>query len=216
MGYDTFDIIADLTYSNEDIKELIENKSNNYASIGIYTSAILLGTCNATAASDLVENHREQNKPEIEVMAGHSEFLLEDYRNVFLADDYNLWSNEILVNKKKECIESILSFRSLQESWDGYGAYPLEVKSATNSIEFLETLGLNHKFITPTDIFPNPTGTVSLIWENNEDERLSLEIGNNAYSYYTKFNVIGTEFFNDIEINESNIGNITRKIKALF
>lgn len=212
-------IIDNISYTHEDIKELIECKNNGYGKLAGVCSSALLVVCNATDASIIKENTTLVKKPNIEyVIAEPSDFCLEDYQNVFL--DYNyryLLNNDILLDKnKRETIESILSFKSLQESWDGYGALPLEVKSATNAIEFLETLGLKHTFFTPTDIFPNPTGTVSLIWENNEDERLSLEIGNNAYSYYTKFNVIGTEFFNDIEINESNIGNITRKIKALY
>lgn len=213
-------IIEDINYSGEEISELVEIKNNGYGALaGAYTSAWFFGVCNIANASVVGDISKSDINPTIEyVVAEPSDFCLEDYQNVFLDYNYrNLLNNEILLDEnRRKTIESILSFKSLQESWDGYGALPLEVKSATNAIEFLEALSSNHKFFTPTDIFPNPTGTVSLIWENNEDERLSLEIGNSAYSYYTKFNINGPEFFNDIKINESNIGNITRKIKALY
>lgn len=211
-------IIDNMTYSREEVKELIDFKNNGYGTLaGVYSSA-LLGVCNLADASIIKENHIIlERKPQIEFVAEPSNFHLEDYQNVFLEYDYiDLWNNNIIKDNKQECIESILSFKSLQESWDGYGAFPLELKSASNAIRFLDILDLNSKFYRPTDIFPNPNGTVSLIWENDEDERISLEIGNYALSYYTKFNTIEPEFFNDVEVNEINIENITRKIKALY
>jgi hypothetical protein len=212
-------IIEDMNYSREDISELFEIKSNGYGTLaGAYTSALFFGVCNLANASVVREISKADFKPTIEyVIAEPNDFSLEDYENVFLNDYCKyLINTETSDKKKRETIESILSFKSLQESWDGYGALPLEVKSATNAIEFLETLDLNSKFFTPTDIFPNPAGTVSLIWENDESERVSLEIGNDAFSYYTKFNNIEPEFFNDVEINNVSIGNITRKIQAIY
>lgn len=212
-------IIEDIYYSREDISELFESKSNGYSALaGAYSSALVFGVCNVANASIVKEIVRVDVKPHIEnVIAEPSAFSLEDYENVFLIDNYNyVLNNEGLNKKKKEIIESILSFKSLQESWDGYGAFPLQVKSAGNAIDFLEVLDLSSEFYPPTDIFPNPTGTASLIWENDAEERVSLEIGNNAMSYYTKFNGNEVLFFNDVEINELNIGNITRKIQALY
>jgi hypothetical protein len=214
-----YTIIEDMNYSREDICELLETKNNGYGSlVGAYSSALVFGICNVANASDVKEIHRDDIKPHIEnVIEEASTFSLEAYENVFLIDNYSyLQNNEVLNKKKKETIESILSFKSLQESWDGYGAFPLQVKSAANAIDFLDILELGSEFFPPTDIFPNPTGTASLIWENEEEERLSLEIGNNAMSYYTKFNGSEVDFFNDVEINEFNIGNITRKIQALY
>ncbi|WP_343696280.1 hypothetical protein [Flavobacterium sp.] len=211
-------IIEDMNYSREDICELLETKNNGYGALaGAYSTALVFGVCNVANASIVKEISKVDIKPNIEnVINEQSVFSLEDYENVFLMDNY-LLNNEVLNNrKKKEIIESILSFKSLQESWDGYGAFPLQVKSAANAIDFLEVLDLSSEFFPPTDIFPNPTGTASLIWENDLEERLSLEIGNNAISYYTKFNGSEVEFFNDVEINELTIGSIIRKIQALY
>ncbi|PWB23889.1 hypothetical protein [Flavobacterium sp. HTF] len=212
-------IIDDMSYTREDICELLETKNNGYGALaGAYSSAIVFGFCNVANASVVKEISKVDIKPNIEnVIVEQSAFSLEDYENVFLIDDYNhLLKNEVLNKKKKEIIESILSFKSLQESWDGYGAFPLQVKSAVNAIDFLEVLDLSSEFYPPTDIFPNPSGTASLIWENDDEERISLEIGNNAMSYYTKFNGSDVGFFDNVEINEFNIGNITRKIQALY
>lgn len=213
------DFIIDIAYSPEDINDLIGTRNNGYGTLaGVYSSALLFGVCNASNASVVKELSKIEENFNIEhVITQSNDFCYEDYPNVFLDYDYKyLWDDAILDKEKRQCIESILSFKSLQESWDGYGAFPLEVKSASNAIRFLEILDLNSKFYNPTDIFPNPSGTVSLIWENEEDERVSLEIGNDAFSYYTKFNTVETEFFNDVEVNEITIENITRKIKALY
>jgi len=212
-------IIEKINYSPEEINELFETKSNGYGALaGAYSSALLFGVCNATNASVVKEISKAEIKPTIEyVIAEPDDFCIEDYESVFLNDYCRyLLNTEASDKKKKETIESIVSFKSLQESWDGYGALPLEIKSAANAIEFLEYLDLNSRFYTPTDIFPNPTGTVSLIWENDESERVSLEIGNKAFSYYTKFNNIEPEFFSNVEINNLSIGDITRKIKAIY
>ena len=44
---------------------------------------------------------------------------------------------------KHSLLKDILSFKSLTESWDGYGAIPLEIESATNSIQLLDLIGEN-------------------------------------------------------------------------
>jgi hypothetical protein len=213
------DFIIDIYYSQEEISDLIETKNIGYGTMaGVCSSALLLGVCNVANASVVKELSKiEENHNTEYVVSQSNDFCFEDYPNIFLDCDYKyLWDNMVLDRDKRQSVESILSFKSLEESWDGYGAYPLEVKSASNAIRFLEILDLNSKFYNPTDIFPNPNGTVSLVWENEEDERISLEIGNDAMSYYTKFNTVETEFFNDVEVNEANIENITRKIKALY
>jgi hypothetical protein len=115
---------------------------------------------------------------------------------------------------KKDVIDKIIAFRSLNENWDGYGALPLEVKSASSAIQFI--LLLNDRIIEKiNDVYPTPNGTVSLVWENEKNERLALEVGNNTLSYYVKLNSQKPIFFNDIEINVKEANTISNFIKAL-
>jgi hypothetical protein len=115
---------------------------------------------------------------------------------------------------KKDVIDKIIAFRSLNENWDGYGAFPLEVKSASSAIQFI--LLLNDRIVEKiSDVYPTPNGTVSLVWENDANERLALEIGNNTLSYYVVLNSQKPLFFNAIEINVKNAYTISTFIKSL-
>jgi hypothetical protein len=115
---------------------------------------------------------------------------------------------------RKDVIDKIIAFKSLNENWDGYGAFPLEVKSASSAIQFI--LLLNDRIVEKiSDVSPTPNGTVSLVWENDSNERLALEVGNNTLSYYVKLNSQKPLFFNAIEINVKNAYTISTFIKSL-
>lgn len=115
---------------------------------------------------------------------------------------------------RKDVIDKIIAFKSLNENWDGYGAFPLEVKSASSAIQFI--LLLNDRIVEKiSDVSPTPNGTVSLVWENDVNERLALEVGNNTLSYYVKLNSQKPLFFNAIEINVKNAYTISTFIKSL-
>lgn len=100
---------------------------------------------------------------------------------------------------KDDIICKIIGFKSLNESWDGYGAIPLEVKSASNAINFIHHLDMSlvNKI---SDVYPNTNGTVSIKWEDG-DERISLDAGNDSFSYYVKFNSQKPKFYNNIPFN---------------
>lgn len=100
----------------------------------------------------------------------------------------------LTVQKRQVITEQILSFKSLSNNWDGYGAIPTEIKAASNAI----TLAKSLKPLVVSkisSIHPTTNGTVSFIWENDNDERVSFEIGNNNYSFYTKLNNLNPAFF---------------------
>ena len=213
MGYE---IIEDINYSNEDINDLVNKDSNeNYDCFKNISYLLMAGFTiipanNMTAANN---NVKTNSFPLIEVITDNP-FKMEDYeQNVFSLENYPFCINK---SDNKIWIEKILSFKSLQESWDGFGAIPLEIKSASNAISFLNFLSENNNFVNPTDVFPNPHGTVSLIWENSCDERLSLEIGNSSLSYYSLFNGSKPEFFNNVELIDANIDTISRTINSLY
>ena len=58
------------------------------------------------------------------------------------------------------------------------------------------------------DVFPNPNGTLSIVWKNAKSERVSVEIGNSTFSYYYKSNAGNPQFFNGNRFESDNISNL--------
>jgi hypothetical protein len=119
-----------------------------------------------------------------------------------------------IFKEKSDIIKDIISFKILENNWDGYGAIPAEIESATNAVNFVSYLDEEVAgFIN--DVFPNPNGTISFLWENDAKERLSLEIGNNTMSYYLKLNSQKPQFFNHKHINKDNATELSKLVKTL-
>lgn len=115
---------------------------------------------------------------------------------------------------KLEIIKDILAFKTLCNNWDGYGAYPLEIDSASNAISLIDKIG-EEIFCRVNDYFPNPNGTISFIWTNDDDEVISLEIGNQLMSYYVELNSKKVLYYNNIEINDKEAKKISEYIQLL-
>ncbi|MFV8321807.1 hypothetical protein [Flavobacterium sp. LS2R12] len=206
--------IVDINYTNDFIQEIVDEKYNSYISLKPLSYILLFGVTTVFGANLPQEKAPVFKTSEIEIMSNF-DFQIEEYQKDILLNE-NYCDIECVNNEKKEWIETILSFKSLHESWDGFGALPLEIKSASNAITFLQNIDSKFDFISPVDVSPNPSGTVNLVWENEDNERLAVEIGNKELSFYTKFNNVEPEFFNNIDITTYNIEDITRKIQALF
>lgn len=98
-----------------------------------------------------------------------------DTRFISIKDHY-----EWLKNK-------VRSFVELEDNWDGYEAGPTLPEVAENAEILINCL--NADFIERVfDVYPNPHGTMSIEWQNDNGEKLSLEIGKTKYSYFVKYN----------------------------
>lgn len=117
-------------------------------------------------------------------------------------------------NSKYSIIENILSFKSLNNNWDGFNSIPLEIKSASNAIKLLDLIG-DDSASSVKDFYPNPNGTITFEWYNNQDETVFLEVGNSTFSYYVEYNSIETKYFNKQVINEENSKLLSTFIKAI-
>jgi hypothetical protein len=127
-------------------------------------------------------------------------------------DKINYINNNYI--SKYSIIESILSFKSLNNNWDGYNSIPLEIKSASNAILLLDLIG-DDLFCSVKDFYPNPNGTISFEWNNSEDESVFLEVGNTTFSYYVTYNSMDTKYFNKQVVNEENSKLLSTFIKAI-
>jgi len=116
--------------------------------------------------------------------------------------------------QKEELIEEILSFKSLKENWDGYGAIPLEVKSASNSLNILNKLDFTC-ISKVNEIYPNTHGTVTVEFENKYSEKLHLEIGNDSFAYFIELNEIGVSFYNDLSFSDENVKELIKNIRSI-
>ncbi len=180
-----------------------------------FITETLAGTLAISSLGNVFKDGRVKLKTPV-----FSENSLNDYNNTIEEphDEYIDTLNKLISHKvnitRVDMVERVMAFRSLNQNWDGYGAIPLEVKSAANAVRFIYFL--NDRIIERiSDFHPNPNGTFSLVWENEFDERLALELGNNTLSYYVKFNSQDPMFFNDIENNDKEVNRISDFIKAL-
>ena len=127
-------------------------------------------------------------------------------------DDINVVTNKSTT--KHSIIRNILSFKSLNQSWDGYNAIPLEIDSATNAIQLIDLIGEN-LFCKINDYYPNPNGTITLEWTNKLNEKISVEVGNNSYSYFVNLSSKEVQFFNGQNINSKDAEKLAEYIQIL-
>jgi hypothetical protein len=123
-------------------------------------------------------------------------------------EEFNFVNNPLMSTLSK-----VNEYISLNENWDGYNSAPVTPQSGQNAVNFV--ICLNDVILEKvSDIFPNPHGTITFEWVNNLQEKISLEIGSNSYSYFvTHLNnppklIDGKDIF-------SNIGEITNEINSL-
>ncbi len=93
---------------------------------------------------------------------------------------------EMMANVRKGIISKIQLFISLMDRWDGYSAIPVQVDASTNAIMFVYQM----PYLVASrlqDVYPTQNGTVGFMWKNDKEERVSLEIGDDSYSYYAKY-----------------------------
>ena len=115
---------------------------------------------------------------------------------------------------KQNLIKEILSFKALNESWDGFGSLPLEIETTYNTLLLIDLIG-EHIFCTVNEFYPNPNGTITFEWMNSENETVSVEIGNNTFSYFVELASMETKFFNNKNINAEEAKILAEFIKAV-
>jgi hypothetical protein len=81
----------------------------------------------------------------------------------------------------EEAKRDITELGALGENWDGYGAIPIQGRTRRNAIAAADQILLWAPF--PSDIAPNPNGTISLEW-GTEFGTAQLEIGLTRCSFY--------------------------------
>ena len=66
------------------------------------------------------------------------------------------------------------------------------------------------------DVYPNPNGTISFLWENYSNERISLEIGNSSMSYYSVLEDQSEPvMFDDVEISTNSANQLSKLVAEM-
>ncbi len=200
-------------YSTETIKiKHLNTRNNNYPLLVLLAGSLSMSTqCDANTLREKIRKESTENE-------SFDTFLL-NYNtkiNPSLSEYFNELSEKIPQKKvtKKDLIRDIISFESLKLNWDGNGAYPLEVESAANAIELINFLAIE-AYTQIDQVYPNPNGTISIVWNNNFNEEVSIEIGNNSMSYYVQFCSKETLFYNNISINEVEANKISEYVISM-
>lgn len=90
---------------------------------------------------------------------------------------------------REQAQEEIRTFANFQDDWDGYGAVRPVAECLNHAMEIIRSKNINLDYLT--DIYPNPNGTISLEWEQNDNE-IGLEVGSHEFSYFAHFGGIHT------------------------
>jgi hypothetical protein len=78
----------------------------------------------------------------------------------------------------------VLAIANYQNDWDGYGAIRPLSECLSHALDIINEEKICLDCLT--DIYPNPNGTISFEWEE-EDKEIGLEFGSKEFSYYTRF-----------------------------
>lgn len=147
----------------------------------------------------------------MKITANNIGYFVNDYLPINVVEDFDYISDPYNTTVRK--IEELIS---LNENWDGYGAIPVTSHVGENAKKFLYLLS-DSEIEEISDIFPNSHGTLTFEWANNNEEKLSLEIGEKNYSYYVIFSnkkpklIDGQDIFSNIGEITSEINNVVRK-----
>ncbi len=116
---------------------------------------------------------------------------------------------------RQNLMDQLMSFRSLVQSWDGYGAIPTGARCAATAVKVINGLS-NQAIDEMEDFYPNSNGSVSFKWANVLDEKLSLSVGSDSFSYYCRRNGMEAELFDEVPINEITINKLNEDIQSVM
>lgn len=85
--------------------------------------------------------------------------------------------------------DEIRAYANFQDDWDGYGAVRPVAECLNHALEIIRNENVCLDYLT--DIYPNPNGTITLEWEQDDNE-IGLEVGSREFSYFAHFGDIHT------------------------
>lgn len=162
----------------DSLSEIEKSRSNPFLKFAL-SGAVLIGSNSADAASvNFLSQSIIEKSIDVEQFLNNYKSEIEQTTN---QSDLTFHDRGLT---KQEIVKKILSFKALQDNWDGHNAYPPEIDCASNALLLVDLLGDNIRNVK--EIYPNPNGTITFEWNNNLDEVLNLEVGIETMSYYVE------------------------------
>lgn len=90
---------------------------------------------------------------------------------------------------REEAMDEVRTFANFQDDWDGYGAIRPLSECLNHALDIIRNEKISLDYLT--DIYPNPNGTLTLEWEQDDNE-IGLEVGSREFSYYAHFGEVHT------------------------
>lgn len=109
-------------------------------------------------------------------------------------------------------VSDIRDLSLLDNDWDGYGAIKVLPRCISNAINIINAKIISCNYIN--DIYANPNGTVSIIWENEFESNVGLEIGEKEMSFYY-LNGNKQEIVNHVPLNEESYTQLSKLLCKL-
>ena len=102
----------------------------------------------------------------------------------------SLYQSPVKSDYLSDLLRYVKHFNSLAENWDGHQGASMEYDVLKNAINFLSALdNIYYENYLPEDnITPTSHGTIIFDFEDVSGQLVSIEIGTDAISYYTRFN----------------------------
>lgn len=86
--------------------------------------------------------------------------------------------------QREQAQDEVRAFANFQDDWDGYGAVRPVAECLNHALEIIRNKSIKLEYLT--DIYPNPNGTLTLEWEQDDNE-IGLEVGSHEFSYFAHF-----------------------------
>ena len=90
---------------------------------------------------------------------------------------------------REEAMDEVRALANFQDDWDGYGAIRPLSECLNHALEIIRNEKISLDYLT--DVYPNPNGTLTLEWEQDDNE-IGLELGSREFSYYAHFGEVHT------------------------
>lgn len=115
-------------------------------------------------------------------------------------------------NKRQNLKIETMALAKLVDNWDEEGAMRVSTTAIKNVLNLLDHASIRIDLLQ--DIYANPNGTISVEWENANNEYAGMQIGRKQMSYYVTRHS-GSDYGSYEKISEVNYLNFLTKLALL-
>lgn len=176
------------------------SRSSSMVRYLITTSAMMLTlTVCSSAPSMEKEPKLTYNKPDTEIV---QHVLVNLQGDIQLAEE----------NKRQNLKIETMALAKLVDNWDEEGAMRVSTTAIKNVLNLLDHASIRIDLLQ--DIYANPNGTISVEWENDNNEFAGMQIGRKQMSYYVTHHS-GSDYGSYEKISEENYQKFLTKLALL-